>query len=130
MNFNQSVDRETIDAILESALWSKAGVKVSKRMDEDTGTPNEGEIGTIPEYEEGIANGYDEEEITYIDEDEAGEVSFTLEDLQVVLDNLEENDLMEHALNMLEVFDVAYETIEEGLLEDDEDTLEEEDEDS
>jgi len=127
MNFNQSVDRETIDAILESALWSKAGVKVSKRMDEDTGTPNEGEIGTIPEYEEGIANGYDEEEITYIDEDEAGEVSFTLEDLQVVLDNLEENDLMEHALNMLEVFDVAYETIEEGLLEDDE---EEEDEDS
>jgi len=130
MNFNQSVDREVIDTILESALWTKAGIKLAQRVDESAGTPNEGEIGTIPEYEEGIGNGYDEEDISYIEDSDVG---FSLEDLQTVLDNLEEDDLMEHALNMLEVFDVAYETIEEGLLEydeyEDEDTLEEEEED-
>jgi len=123
MNFNENVDKEFVDLVLESALWSKSKIDVVKRetLDEANTTPNEGDIGDIPEYETGIANEF--EEPTDVDSEE--EVSFTLDDLQVVLDNLEDEDLMEHAMNMLEVFDVAYETLNED--EEDEEYQEDED---
>ena len=126
MNFNENVDKEFVDLVLESALWSKSKIDVVKRetLDEANTTPNEGDIGDIPEYETGIANEF--EEPTDIDSEE--ELSFTLDDLQVVLDNLEDEDLMEHAMNMLEVFDVAYETLNEDDEDDEEAEEAEEDE--
>ena len=115
MNFNENVDKDFVGLVLESALWAKAGVKVAppQTVNEDA---NDGDIGNIAELEDD-ANEYEEpttmeEEPTTIEEDEAEE-TFTLADLQVVLDNLEDEDLMEHAMNMLEVFDVAYENLNE-----------------
>ena len=122
MNFNQSVDKDVVESILESSLWQKANVDVGSR--ESLNEASEGEeLETIPEYAKGVANEYPEEFENLEDGETA---SFTLDDLQTVLDNLEEDDLMEHALSMLEVFDVAYDTILEG--DDDEDEDEEEDE--
>ena len=121
MNFNENVDKDFVGLVLESALWAKAGVKVdSKAINEDT---NEGDIGNIAELE-GDMNKY--EEPSTIEEDEVEEEeqeTFSLADLQVVLDNLDDEDLMEHAMNMLDVFDVAYENLNE-----DEEAEEEEEE--
>ena len=125
MNFNDSVEKEVVDAILESSLWRKSGIEVKPRtVNESSAVETEDEIGTIPEYEDKkVANRY--EEPSTIDAEDAVS-GFTLDDLQVVLDNLEDEDLMEHALTMLDVFDVAYETLLEG--DDDEDEEEEEEE--
>jgi len=129
MNFNQNVDRKIIDDILESSLWQKAGINVVPRVDESDESEK---IGDIEAYSNGVANEYEEPSTMagdeYAGEEEyADEVSFTLDDLQTVLDNLGDDELMEHALSMLEVFDVAYETLLEG--DDDEDEEEDEDED-
>ena len=128
MNFNQNVDRDVVDAILESSLCNKANIKVQEREQLAESTQEEGEITEIPEYAEDTANKY--EEPTDIEEQESDEESetFTLDDLQFVLDNLEDEDLMEHALSMLEVFDVAYETLNDGEQVDED--IDEEDEDS
>ena len=125
MNFTQNVDKDVVDAILESSLWKKAKIDVKPRsVNEDS---SEEEIGTVAEYENGVANEYAEPgEIE--DYDPASAEGFTLDDLQTVLDNLQDEDLMEHALNMLDVFDVAYEDILEASdpEEDEEDEEEEE----
>jgi len=127
MNFNQNVDKEVVDAILESSLWGKAKINVTPRVDESS--ENEGEIGNIAEYEnDRVANQYAEPNDIEEREDGSEDVSFTLDDLQFVLDNLEDEDLMEHAMNMLDVFDVAYEELNEGLDSNDEDEDEEEEE--
>ena len=124
MNFNENVDKDFVDLVLESSLWSKANITVNRdaAINEDD---NEGDIGTIPEYEGGVVNEFEEPtdmDVQYADED----VSFTLDDLQVVLDNLDDDALMEHAMNMLDVFDVAYDALNEG----DEDEEEEEEEEA
>tara|TARA_A100001515_G_C4584340_1_gene213993 strand:+ start:190 stop:705 length:516 start_codon:yes stop_codon:yes gene_type:complete len=119
MNFNQNVEREVVDAILESSLWKKANIDVAKReqVNESSGIENEGEIGNIPEYEgDTVANAYAEPmDIEEYDAEAAENEGFTLDDLQVVLDNLADDDLMEHAMNMLDVFDVAYEQLAEDF---------------
>tara|TARA_R110002020_G_C16277153_1_gene771541 strand:+ start:973 stop:1374 length:402 start_codon:yes stop_codon:yes gene_type:complete len=128
MNFNQNVDREVVDAILESSLWKKAKVDVVSRESLVESSEEEA-IGDIPEYQDKkIANGYAEP--TTIDETDEEKLSFTLDDLQCVLDNLEDDDLMEHALSMLEVFDVAYENLSESGDEDEEEEEEEEEEEA
>ena len=130
MNFNQNVDRDVVDAILESSLWQKAKVNVVSRESLVESSEKEA-IGDIPEYEgKEIANGYAEP--TAIDETDvdAEALSFTLDDLQCVLDNLEDDDLMEHALSMLEVFDVAYENLLESGDEDEDEEEEEEEEEA
>ena len=126
MNFNQSVEREVVDAILESSLWKKAGVGVNKDAREVVN--EESNLETLDTYKDGIANGYDEKDITDVEgyAPDAEATTFTLDDLQCVLDNLEEEDLMEHALSMLDVFDVAYETLAESADPGDEDEDEEE----
>jgi|TARA_A100000172_G_scaffold41301_4_gene25229 hypothetical protein len=110
MNFNQNVEKEVIDVILESSLWSKANIDVKKdvvaEVVEEEATETVA-IDTVPEYANGVANEYEEPE-------NPNDTKFTLDDLQVVLDNLEEDDLMEHAMSMLEVFDVAYEHLAES----------------
>ena len=130
MNFNQNVEREVVDAILESSLWKKANIDVAKReqVNEAAGIENEGEIGNIPEYEgDTVANAYAEPmDIEEYDAEAAENEGFTLDDLQVVLDNLADDDLMEHAMNMLDVFDVAYEQLAEDSDAGDEDDEEEE----
>ena len=127
MNFNTNVNRETVDAILESSLWTKANIKVNKRVDESS--DDEGEIGTVAELENVTANTYAEPtDLETLNRDQEDVESFTLDDLQYVLDNLEEDDLMEHAMNMLDVFDVAYEQLSEHSDEGDEDEEEEEEE--
>ena len=121
MNFNESVNKDFVDVVLESALWAKANVKVNKNV-----LNEEEEIGVIPEYEDGIVNEFEEPtdiDTQYAVSDEEQE-SFSLDDLQVVLDNLDDDSLMEHAMNMLEVFDVAFETLNEE--EEDEEDEEEE----
>ena len=130
MNFNQNVDKEFVDAILESSLWQKAKVEVVERKPLNENA-NEGEIGTVTEYEKkDIANQYAEPtDIEGVDSDEVeGEVTFSLDDLQLVLDNLNDDDLMEHAMSMLDVFDVAYEQLNEGEGDEDEEEEEEEEE--
>ena len=52
------------------------------------------------------------------------ETSFSLEDLEFVLDNLEDDALLEHAATMLDLFDAA----NEHLLNEEEDEEEEEEE--
>ena len=125
MNFNNDVDKGFVDAILESSLWNKAKIEVAPR--EEINESNEEEIKVVPELED-EGNSYEEPSDIEINEDEeSDDVTFTLDDLQVVLDNLEDEDLMEHALNMLDVFDVAYEHLNEGedIDEEDEDSLDE-----
>jgi len=101
MNFNTKVDRDVVDAILESSLWKKAQVDVAKREPVNESSDNEGEIATIPEYDNGVMNEF--ETPTDVEEYEAPQDSFSLDDLEYVLDNLEEDALMEHAMNMLDV---------------------------
>jgi len=111
MNFNENVDKDFVDAILESSLWQKAKVDVVKRETVNESSENEGEIGTVAEYENGVANEYEEPHgLDQAEED----LTFDLDDLQVVLDNLDDDSLMEHAMSMLDVFDVAYEQLNEG----------------
>jgi len=121
MHFNQKVDKSVVDAILESSLWDKAKIEVKSR--EQVNESSEETIEIIPELSGGVANEYSEP-TDMVEGDE--EVSFTLDDLQTVLDNLEDDDLMEHAMSMLDVFDVAFDTLNEG--DDDEDEEEEEEE--
>ena len=123
MNFTQNVDRETVDAILESSLWKKAKIDVKPRKVNES---SEEDIGTVAEYENGVANEYAEPG-DIEDYDPASAEGFTLDDLQTVLDNLQDEDLMEHALSMLDVFDVAYEDLLEAS-DTDEDEEEEEEE--
>lgn len=115
MDFNQNVDKDVIENILESSLWQKAGIKVSPRADEDGQLSEENHYSEPTDLEE-------------LEENDGDAVSFSLEDLQYVLDNLEDEDLMEHALNMLDVFDVAYEELHEGFDPGDEDEEEDEEE--
>tara|TARA_R110000824_G_scaffold6209_1_gene28694 strand:- start:383 stop:757 length:375 start_codon:yes stop_codon:yes gene_type:complete len=111
MNFNQNVDQDFVDAILESSHWQKAKINVVKRTNVNESSENESEIGTVPEYEAGVANEYEEPHgLEQAEED----LTFDLNDLQVVLDNLDDESLMEHALSMLDVFDEAYEQLNEG----------------
>jgi hypothetical protein len=102
MDFSQNVDKEFVNSILESSLWQKANVEV-KKSEVVSEEANEGEIEVVDEYQDGLANEYDEP--TTIDDGDTdySEDSFTLDDLQYVLDNLEDEDLMEHAMNMLDV---------------------------
>lgn len=128
MNFNTDVDRGFVDSILESSLWKKAQIEVVPREVVNESS-EEGEFNTVPDMESqgneySEPQDFEDEEEEAIEEDEDENVSFSLDDLQVVLDNLEEDDLMEHALSMLEVFDVAY----EQLTEDEEEYDEEDDE--
>jgi flagellar biosynthesis/type III secretory pathway protein FliH len=124
MNFNTKVDRDVVDAILESSLWKKAQVDVAKREPVNESSDNEGEIATIPEYDNGVMNEF--ETPTDVEEYEAPQDSFSLDDLEYVLDNLEEDALMEHAMNMLDVFDTAYEALNEASGDEDEEEEEEE----
>jgi len=125
MNFNENVDKDFVDAILESSLWQKAKINVVKRETVNESSENEGEIGTVAEYEKGVANEYEEPQgLDQAEED----LTFDLDDLQVVLDNLDDDSLMEHAMSMLDVFDVAYEQLNEGGEGCEEDEEEEEDE--
>jgi len=127
MNFTQNVDKDVVDAILESSLWKKAKIDVKPRKVNESSS--EEEIGTVAEYEDGVANEYAEPgDIEDYDVAAADAEGFSLDDLQVVLDNLQDEDLMEHALNMLDVFDVAYETLAEGYDPGDEDEEEEDEE--
>jgi len=120
MNFNENVDKDFVNLVLESSLWSKANVEINKKKLNESA--NEGDIGDIPEYENGIVNEYEEPtdmEVQYAEGEEDNE-TFTLDDLQTVLDNLEDDDLMEHAMNMLEVFDATFEALNEEEEEDEE----------
>ena len=127
MNFNNDVDKGFVDAILESSLWNKAKIEVAPR-EEINESNEEEEIKVVPELED-EGNSYEEPSDIEINEDEeSDDVTFTLDDLQVVLYNLEDEDLIEHALNMLDVFDVAYEHLNEG--EEVDEDIDEEDEDS
>ena len=128
MNFNTDVDRGFVDAILESSLWKKAQIEVAPREVVNESS-EEGDFDIVPDmdnqgnrYQEPQELAY-EEDAEVIEEDE--NISFNLDDLQVVLDNLAEDDLMEHALSMLEVFDVAYEQLTEDEEEYDEEALDE-----
>ena len=127
MNFNTDVDKGFVDSILESSLWKKAQIEVAPREVVNESS-EEGEFDIVPDMDN-QGNRYqepqelaDEGESEVIEEDE--NISFSLEDLQVVLDNLAEEDLMEHAMSMLDVFDVAYEQLAES--EEDEEEEEEE----
>ena len=117
MNFNTDVDKGFVDSILESSLWKKAQIEVAPREVVNESS-EEGEFDIVPDMDN-QGNRYqepqelaDEGESEVIEEDE--NISFSLEDLQVVLDNLAEEDLMEHAMSMLDVFDVAYEQLAES----------------
>jgi len=107
MDFTRKVDKEFVDSILESSNWKAVDVKVLKE-----------ETKIEEESSQEVAEDSAQEE----------EVSFSLEDLQFVLDNLSEEDLLEHAETMLSVFDDAYETLQEGEDPGDEDEEEEEEE--
>jgi hypothetical protein len=124
MDFSQNVDKDFVNTILESSLWQKANVDV-KRTEVVSEQANEGDMDVVDEYQDGLANEYDEPS-TLDGEVDYTEDRFSLDDLQYVLDNLEDEDLMEHALNMLDVFDVAYEDISEAFDPGDEDEEEEE----
>lgn len=117
MNFNTDVDKDFVDSILESSLWKKAQVTVAPRETVNESS-EEGEFETVPELDNETANRYEEptdlEVEAPIEEEAEEEVSFSLDDLQVVLDNLADEDLMEHAMSMLDVFDVAYEQLAES----------------
>jgi len=107
MDFNTHVSEDFIKQLCEQESWSKANVKVAK-IEEAIETP---------EASQQVAEATEE-----VNEEE---VSFSFEDLEFVLDNLEDDALLEHASNMLELFDAA----EEHLLnEGDEDEEEEEEE--
>jgi hypothetical protein len=125
MNFNENVDKEFVDLVLESSLWSKANIKVNRDAAINEADDKEA-IGIIPEYENGVVNEFEEPTDMDVQYAEAEEVSFTLDDLQLVLDNLDDDSLMEHAMNMLDVFDVAYDTLNEGGDDDDDEDEEEE----
>ena len=127
MNFNTDVDKGFVDSILESSLWKKAQIEVAPREVVNESS-EEGEFDIVPDMDN-QGNRYQEpQELAYEGESEVIEedenISFSLEDLQVVLDNLAEEDLMEHAMSMLDVFDVAYEQLAES--EEDEEEEEEE----
>ena len=96
MNFAKNVDKDFIDLVLESALWQKNGVVVNKNasLNED-------------------ANEYEEPSEMDVLEDEREEDTFSMDDLEYVLNHMEDTDLMEHAESMLNVFDQA----EQALLE-------------
>jgi len=113
MNFAENVDKDFIDLVLESALWNKSGVDVKKNAEVVTEETNEGPIGTVPELEGEVANEYEEPQDIEVLEDGRDEDTFSLEDLEYVLNHLADDDLMEHASYMLDVFDQA----EQALLE-------------
>jgi len=104
MDYTTQVNEDFIRGIIEeNPGWAKAGVNVAlneESLDEAKKT-SEAPVAEAPVNEE-------------------EEVSFSLDDLQVVLDNLEEDALLEHAANMLDVFDAAY---AEMLTEDEEEEV-------
>ena len=106
MDYNTEVSKDFVDNLLESAMWAKGKVTVTQRKLEEATSQVEEDI-----YEE-------QEDI----------ISFTHEDLQVVLDNLEDDALLEHTLSMLDVLDSAYETLAESSEEDDEEEYDEDEE--
>ena len=92
MDYTTQVNEDFVRSVIEqNPGWSKAGVKVN--LNEEAPAAK---AGAPEEAEAEVA--VNEEEL----------VSFSLDDLQVVLDNLEEDALLEHASNMLDVFDAAY----------------------
>ncbi len=115
MDFNTQVTDEFIKQLCEEESWAKANVKVAK-IEEATEEATE-EVAQVSEATEVVEEAAEE-----VSEEE---VSFSLEDLEYVLDNLEDDALLEHASNMLELFDAAEEYL---LNEGDEDEEEEEEE--
>ena len=117
MDFNTEVTNDFIKQICEEEAWAKANIKVAK-IEEAVEETAEEATEIVQESAEKPAEKPAEE----VNEEE---VSFTLEDLEYVLDNLQDDALLEHATNMLEVFDAAEAyLINEG----DEDEEEEEEE--
>ena len=95
MDYTTQVNDDFVKSLIaENEGWQKAGIKVKINEEapvEDAEVIEEAKAQTEVEVNE-------DEEL----------VSFSLDDLQVVLDNLEEDALLEHAANMLDVFDAAY----------------------
>jgi hypothetical protein len=136
MDYSRTVDQDFVNNILESSMWQKASVKVIKEESE-----NDADLDVVPELShiDGDLKELDgdcvypgdgdqeegefEEELEESEEEE--QESFSLDDLQYVLDNLADDDLLEHAANMLEVFDTAYETLNEDEEEEEVEELEE-----
>lgn len=112
MDFNTEVTDEFIKQVCEGEAWGKANIKVA-RIEEATE-----EVAQVSEATE---------EVEVVEEGAEEEVSFTLEDLEFVLDNLEDDALLEHASSMLELFDAANEYL---LNEGDDDEEEEEEEEA
>lgn len=131
MNYAENVDKDFIELVLESALWKKNGVVVNREAAVNEAS-NEGAMEVIPELEGDIMNAYEEpQDIDELDS-EREEDNFSLEDLEYVLNNMEDDDLMEHAASMLSVFDQAENALveDEDVEEEEEDVEEEEEEDS
>ena len=105
MNYNTEVSKDFVDNLLESAMWSKGKIKVAQRIEEEASPVEED-----------------------AQEEQEDQVSFSYDDLQVVLENLEDDALLEHTLSMLDVLDSAYETLLESSDEDDEEEYEDEEE--
>ena len=105
MNYNTNVSKDFVDNLLESAMWSKGKITVNERIEEEASQVEED-----------------------AQEEQEDQVSFTYDDLQVVLENLEDDALLEHTLSMLEVLDSAYETLVESSEEDEEEYEEYEEE--
>lgn len=137
MDYSRTVDQDFVNNILESSMWQKASVKVIREESE-----NDADLDVVPELSHidgnlkeldgdcvypGDGNQEDAEfEEEELEESEDGEQeTFSLEDLQYVLDNLADDDLLEHAANMLEVFDTAYENLNEDEEEEETEELEE-----
>ena len=111
MDFKTQVTDEFIKQVCEDEAWGKANVKVA-RIEEATEEATE-EVAQVTEATEVVEEASEEE------------VSFSLDDLEYVLDNLEDDALLEHAASMLDLFDAANEYL---LNEGDEDEEEEEEE--
>ena len=111
MDFNTQVTDDFIKQVCEGEAWGKANIKVA-RIEESSEETAE-EVAQVSEATEVVEEASEEE------------VSFSLDDLEYVLDNLEDDALLEHAANMLNIFDEAEAYL---LNEGDEDEEEEEEE--
>ena len=115
MDFNTQVTDDFIKQICEEEVWAKANIKIAK-IEEASEAVTE-EVAQVEEAAEVVEEASEEE------------VSFSLDDLEYVLDNLEDNALLEHAANMLDLFDAANEyLLNEGDEDEDEEDEEEEEE--
>ena len=112
MDYNTQVTDDFIKQVCEGEAWAKANIKVA-RIEEEA----KEEAQVVEEVSETTETAEVVEE----------EVSFSLDDLEFVLDNLEDDALLEHASSMLELFDAANEyLLNEGDEEEEEEEEEEE----